>query len=95
MSRSLTVEKKIGDNMASSTTILFFIAMILSTLVLTFIAAKRTKMTEDFYAAGGKISAFQNALALVGDFVSASSFLGFTGLIAIHGFDGLIYPLMG
>lgn len=81
--------------MASTTTILFFIAMIASTLVLTFIAAKRTKLTEDFYAAGGKISALQNALALVGDFVSASSFLGFTGLIAMNGFDGLIYPLMG
>jgi cation/acetate symporter len=81
--------------MASTTTVLFFIAMIVSTLVLTFIAAKRTKLTEDFYAAGGKISAVQNALALVGDFVSASSFLGFTGLIAMNGFDGVIYPLMG
>ena len=81
--------------MADTTTVLFFIAIIASTLTLTFFAAKKTKMTEDFYAAGGKISAFQNALALVGDFVSASSFLGFTGLIAIHGFDGLVYPLMG
>lgn len=81
--------------MADTTTILFFGAMILLTLVLTFFAAKKTKITEDFYAAGGKISAFQNALALVGDFVSASSFLGFTGLIAVNGFDGLIYPLMG
>lgn len=81
--------------MLNTTTVLFFAAMIILTLVLTFFAAKKTKMTEDFYAAGGKISAFQNALALVGDFVSASSFLGFTGLIAINGFDGLIYPLMG
>ena len=81
--------------MNSPITITFFIAMIASTLILTFVAAKRTKHTEDFYAAGGKISAFQNALALVGDFVSASSFLGFTGLIAMNGFDGLIYPLMG
>lgn len=81
--------------MADTTTIFFFVAIILSTLVLTFFAARKTKITEDFYAAGGKISAFQNALALVGDFVSASSFLGFTGLIAVNGFDGLIYPLMG
>jgi cation/acetate symporter len=81
--------------MANTTTILFFIALIILTLILTFFAARKTKITEDFYAAGGKISAFQNALALVGDFVSASSFLGFTGLIAIHGFDGLVYPLMG
>lgn len=81
--------------MANQITIFFFIAMISLTLLLTFFAAKKTKITEDFYAAGGKISAFQNGLALVGDFVSASSFLGFTGLIAIHGFDGLIYPLMG
>lgn len=81
--------------MANSTTVLFFIGIISLTLIMTFFAAKKTKIAEDFYAAGGKISAFQNALALVGDFVSASSFLGFTGLIAINGFDGLIYPLMG
>jgi cation/acetate symporter len=81
--------------MADTITIFFFVAMIISTLMLTFFAARKTKITEDFYAAGGKISAFQNALALVGDFVSASSFLGFTGLIAVNGFDGLIYPLMG
>lgn len=83
------------NNLTNNTTILFFIALIAVTLILTYFAAKRTKLTEDFYAAGGKISPLQNALALVGDFVSASSFLGFTGLIAMHGFDGLIYPLMG
>ena len=37
----------------------------------------------------------QNALALVGDFVSASSFFRVYGLIVLNGFDGLIYPMMG
>ncbi len=81
--------------MINPTTIFFFVAIIVMTLILTFMAAKKTKVQEDFYTAGGKISPMSNALALVGDFVSASSFLGFTGLIAMNGFDGLIYPLMG
>lgn len=82
-------------NAVNSTTITLFSIMMLSTLVVTYWAALRTKKKKDFYAAGGNITPMQNALALVGDFVSASSFLGFTGLIALNGFDGLIYPMMG
>ncbi|MGH9221605.1 MAG: sodium:solute symporter family transporter [Vicinamibacterales bacterium] len=61
--------------------------------VITWFAAKRTRSTEHFYAAGRSISAFQNGLALAGDYMSAASFLGIAGLVALSGFDGLIYSI--
>ncbi len=73
------------------TAILFFFLFVGFTLVITYWAAKRTKTTEHFYAAGRTISGFQNGLALAGDYMSAASFLGIAGLVALNGFDGLIY----
>ena len=71
--------------------ILFFFVFITATLGITYWAAKRTKTTAHFYAAGGGITGFQNGLALAGDYMSAASFLGIAGLVAMNGFDGLIY----
>src|SRR6187397_2369184 len=62
-------------------------------LVITWFAARRTRSTKDFYAAGRSITAFQNGLALAGDYMSAASFLGIAGLVALSGFDGLIYSI--
>src|SRR4029434_20255 len=62
-------------------------------LVITWFAARRTHSTEHFYAAGRSITAFQNGLALAGDYMSAASFLGIAGLVATSGFDGLIYSI--
>jgi cation/acetate symporter len=70
---------------------LFFVAFISITLGITWWAARRTRTTEQFYAAGRTVSAGQNGLALAGDYMSAASFLGITGLVSITGFDGLIY----
>ncbi|MBX3516465.1 MAG: sodium/solute symporter [Rhodospirillales bacterium] len=75
----------------STTSILFFFVFVSATLVITYWAAKRTKTTEHFYAAGRSITGFQNGLALAGDYMSAASFLGIAGLVALNGFDGLIY----
>ncbi|MGZ8371329.1 MAG: sodium:solute symporter family transporter [Rhodoplanes sp.] len=71
--------------------IVFFFVFISATLGITYWAAKRTKTTAHFYAAGGGITGFQNGLALAGDYMSAASFLGIAGLVAMNGFDGLIY----
>jgi cation/acetate symporter len=71
--------------------IVFFFVFISATLGITYWAAKRTKTTAHFYAAGGGITGFQNGLALAGDYMSAASFLGIAGLVALNGFDGLIY----
>ena len=69
---------------------LFFV-IIAITLGITYWAARRTRTTEDFYAAGRTISAGQNGFALAGDYMSAASFLGIAGLVSTTGFDGLIY----
>ncbi|MCX7338509.1 MAG: sodium/solute symporter [Alphaproteobacteria bacterium] len=73
---------------------LFLLFIILSGFI-TYWAAKKTKTTDEFFSAGGNITGFQNGLALAGDFISASSFLGFTGLIVLCGFDSFIYIVGG
>jgi cation/acetate symporter len=69
----------------------FFFVFIAATLAITWWAARRTRTTEEYYAAGRSISAGQNGLALAGDYMSAASFLGIAGLVSTTGFDGLIY----
>ena len=69
----------------------FFFAFIAVTLGITYWAARRTRTTEEFYAAGRTVSAGQNGFALAGDYMSAASFLGIAGLVSTTGFDGLIY----
>src|SRR5216110_2675535 len=73
--------------------ILCFVLIVALTLVITYWAARRTRSTREFYAAGRSVSALQNGLALAGDFMSAASFLGIAGLVAMSGFDGLIYSI--
>jgi len=69
----------------------FFFVFIGITLGITWWAARRTRTTEQFYAAGRSVSAGQNGFALAGDYMSAASFLGIAGLVSTTGFDGLIY----
>ncbi|HEY9673698.1 MAG TPA: sodium/solute symporter [Waterburya sp.] len=73
--------------------IAFFFLFVAISLGITYWAAQRTKSTAHFYAAGGNITGLQNGLALAGDFMSAASFLGIAGLVALNGFDGLIYSI--
>ena len=69
----------------------FFFVFIAITMGITWWAARRTKTTEHFYAAGRSVTAGQNGFALAGDYMSAASFLGIAGLVSTSGFDGLIY----
>jgi cation/acetate symporter len=71
--------------------IIFFLAIVAFTLAVTWWAARRTRSTKEFYAAGRSVSAFENGLALAGDYMSAASFLGIAGLVALRGYDGMIY----
>jgi len=73
--------------------ILMFGAFVLLTLAITRWAARRTRTTADFYAAGGGITGFQNGLAIAGDYMSAASFLGISAQIFADGYDGLIYSI--
>jgi cation/acetate symporter len=73
--------------------ITFFFLFVLVTLAITYWAARKTRTTSEFYAAGRSVTGFQNGLALAGDFMSAASFLGIAGMVALNGFDGLIYSV--
>ena len=72
-----------------------FLAFVAVTLVITYWAAQRTRSRGDFYAAGGRIGGFQNGLAIAGDFMSAATFLGLSGLTFIAGFDALLFSIGG
>ena len=85
----LTHQTAIGQS--NPVAIGFFLAFISITLGITYWAARRTKTTEEFYAAGRNVTAGQNGWALAGDYMSAASFLGIAGLVSTTGFDGLIY----
>lgn len=73
--------------------VIMFSIFVLATLAITYWAAKRTQSTADYYSAGGGISGFQNGLAIAGDYMSAASFLGISGLVYLSGYDGLIYSI--
>ena len=77
-------------NLVAITGFLLFIAL---SLGITYLAARRTRSAEHFYTAGRSVTALQNGLALAGDYMSAASFLGIAGLVALSGFDGLIYSI--
>ena len=70
-----------------------FLLFVVITLGITHWAARRTRITRDFYTGGGGISGLQNGLAIAGDYMSAASFLGLSGMVFIFGFDGLIYSI--
>src|SRR5688572_9383882 len=70
-----------------------FLVFVAITLLITAWAAKKNKSSSAFFTGGGGISGFQNGLALAGDYMSAASFLGIAGMVALHGYDGLIYSI--
>ena len=75
------------------TAIAMFAIFVAGTLYITKWAAGKTKTAADFYTAGGGITGFQNGLAIAGDYMSAASFLGISGLVFANGFDGLIFSI--
>ncbi len=75
------------------TVVILFLLIVILTLVITYFAAKRTQTTGDFYTAGGGLTGWQNGLAIAGDYLSAASFLGIAGAIALNGFDGFFYSI--
>ena len=63
-----------------------FVVFVVSTLFITKWAARKTRSAAEFYTAGGGITGFQNGLAIAGDFMSAASFLGISGLVYANGY---------
>src|SRR3954471_23967031 len=76
-----------------STALLMFLGFVAMTLVVTYFSAKRTHGTSAYFAAGRRITGWQNGLAVAGDYMSAASFLGISGMIAFFGYDGFMYSV--
>ncbi|WP_030789641.1 cation acetate symporter [Streptomyces sp. NRRL S-920] len=70
-----------------------FAAFVVATLFITVWAGRQTKSAADFYAGGRQFTGFQNGLAISGDYMSAASFLGIAGAIALFGYDGFLYSI--
>lgn len=73
--------------------ITLFAAFVVATLIITVWAGRQTKSASDFYAGGRQFTGFQNGLAVSGDYMSAASFLGIAGAIALFGYDGFLYSI--
>ena len=70
-----------------------FLLFVLVTLYVVFRASRQNTKATDFYNGGGNFSGFQNGLAIAGDYMSAASFLGIAGTIALFGYDGFLYSI--
>ncbi|MGW0559266.1 solute symporter family protein [Streptomyces sp. NPDC003016] len=73
--------------------ITLFGLFVVATLFITVWAGRQTKSASDFYAGGRQFTGFQNGLAISGDYMSAASFLGIAGAIALFGYDGFLYSI--
>jgi cation/acetate symporter len=80
----------VSDN---AITMLLFLVVVAITIGVTVWASRQTSGVTDYYAGGRSFSGFQNGLAISGDYMSAASFLGISGLIALGGMDGFIYSI--
>ncbi|WP_284989377.1 cation acetate symporter [Arthrobacter sp. efr-133-TYG-120] len=70
-----------------------FALFVLVTMVIVFRASRNNKTAADYYAAGRSFTGSQNGTAIAGDYLSAASFLGITGAIAVNGYDGFLYSI--
>jgi cation/acetate symporter len=77
----------------STGTVIFFIVFVLAVLVISYMSAARARSSKGYYAAGGQIHWAVNGVAFGGDYLSAASFLGICGLIAVSGYDGFLYSI--
>ncbi len=70
-----------------------FLAFVAATLVITYFSARKSSGASSYFAAGRRITGWQNGLAVAGDYMSAASFLGISGMIAFYGYDGFMYSV--
>lgn len=76
-----------------NTALWMFLAFVAATLVITYFSARKSAGASAYFAAGRRITGWQNGLAVAGDYMSAASFLGIAGMIAFNGYDGFMYSV--
>src|SRR5699024_12631082 len=73
--------------------IAIFLAFVVAILVVVIRVSRTTTKARDFYHGGRAFSGRQNGIAIAGDYLSAASFLGIVGAVALYGYDGLLYSV--
>jgi cation/acetate symporter len=87
---TLAVGTDVGNPLLN---IAIFVAFVVITMTIVIRASRTTKKASDFYTGGGQFSGPQNGFAIAGDYLSAASFLGIAGAIAVYGYDGFLYSV--
>ncbi|MGN6611898.1 MAG: solute symporter family protein [Angustibacter sp.] len=90
MSAAMQAAETVGS---PGVNIAIFAAFVLVTLGIVFRASRTNRTTADYYAGGRNFTGPQNGIAISGDYLSAASFLGIAGAIAINGYDGFLYSI--
>ena len=70
-----------------------FVAFVLITLFIVIRAGRSNTNATEFFTGGRAFSGPQNGIAIAGDYLSAASFLGIAGAIAVYGYDGFLYSI--
>lgn len=89
----LAADASLLDNNNPVLNISIFAAFVIVTMIIVIRASRSNKSATDFYAGGRHFSGGQNGTAIAGDYLSAASFLGITGAIAVKGYDGFLYSI--
>ncbi|KLI04035.1 MULTISPECIES: solute symporter family protein [Mycolicibacterium] len=70
-----------------------FSLFVVVTMIVVIKASKRNATADEFFTGGRGFSGPQNGIAIAGDYLSAASFLGIAGAIAVYGYDGFLYSI--
>jgi cation/acetate symporter len=73
--------------------VIFLVFVIITLYIVVRVSKRATSGASDFYTAGGGFTGPQNGIAISGDYLSAASFLGIAGAIALYGYDGFLYSI--
>src|SRR6476659_9332817 len=86
----LAADTTIGNPVANIGIFALFVAI---TLYIVIRASKKNTTAAEFFTAGRAFTGPQNGIAISGDYLSAASFLGIAGAIAVYGYDGFLYSI--
>src|ERR1700733_15400254 len=70
-----------------------FALFVVITLFVVIKASRKNQTADEFFTGGRSFSGPQNGIAIAGDYLSAASFLGIAGAIAVYGYDGFLYSI--
>lgn len=87
----VTLSSGVVDEFSLQLTLVLFLSVVVVTLFTALLAAPHRDELSEFYLGNRTLSPLRNGLAMCGDYLSAATLLGSTGLVALNGYDGLMY----